>query len=105
MTEYLILIDDVEFDRGEFQKELSEVSGLPLENFNGIFGGGTKKFNWSSSIEDMKEISKIYNDRVITLQYLGDKVSECYREYYLCGRVQFVPVRMSFDDFNEDYLN
>jgi len=105
MQEYLILIEDVDFDRYLFQKDLSEVSHIPFEELNGIFGTGTKPFKWDTSMEDMKEISKIYNTRVITLQYIGNKISECYREYYLCGRVQIVPVRMGFDPFNEDFLN
>lgn len=105
MQEYIIIIEDTNFDRGEFQKELSELSGFPPSNFEGIFGSGTKRFDWKNSMDDMREISKIFNTRVITLQYVGDKISETYREYYLCGMVQVVPVRMSFDEFNPKYLS
>lgn len=103
MQEYLILVDD-NVDRISFIRKLSEISDFPIDIFNGVFGVAVS-FNWINSMEDMKAISEIYRDRVITLQYMGDKVSSTYREYYLNGKVQIVPVRMSFDEFNENFLS
>jgi len=105
MQEYLLLIDDVEFNRVKLKRELSEISGFSIQQFEGLYGAGAKGFNWINSMNDMRELSKLYPSRVLTLQYIGDKVSETYREYYLNGRVQVVPVRMSFDQFNEEFLN
>ena len=105
MQEYLILRDDMDFDKNEFRKRISEISGLPIEFFKNIFDGGCSGFNWDSSIEDMKKLSTLYPKRVITLQYIGDKVSSTYREYYLEGKVQVVPVRMTFDEFNPSFLS
>ena len=104
MQEYLLLIDNVEFNRIKLKKELSDISGFTILQLEGIYGAGAKGFVWDNSMQDMKKLSELYPTRVMTLQYIGDKVSETYREYYLNGKVQVVPVRMSFDEFNEKFL-
>lgn len=103
MQKFLILLDD-EINRIDFISYLSKISDLPETNFNGIFGASTKEFLWINSMEDMKEISKKYPSRVITLQYLGNRVARNYREYYLDGMVQIVPARISFDDFDAELM-
>ena len=104
MNRFFILIDDVEFNKSGYMENLSDISGIDISKFKGIFNTITEKFNWDNSIVDMKLFSKLYPKRVITLQYFGDTVSDTYREYYLDGKVQVVPVRLIFDEFNPDYL-
>lgn len=105
MQEYLILIDDVDFNKNKLREDLSRITGFNIKIFKNIFDGGTSPFNWTNSMNHMRELSKLYPERVITLQYIGDKVSSTYREYYLNGQVQVVPVRMSFDSFNPEFLS
>lgn len=103
MQQYLIMLDN-KIDRYTILGQLTSISGLERKFFRGIFGTATISFDWKTSMEDMKELSKLYPDRVITLQYLGDKISKNYREYYLNGMVQIVPARISFDEFDYDLM-
>ena len=59
---------------------------------------------WYSHREDMVELSKRYKDVVFLLEGYGEDSGDIWKEYYKNGLMQYCPVKMTFDEYNEEEL-
>lgn len=59
---------------------------------------------WYSYENDMKELSKKFPNILFTLSGKGEESFDIWRRYYLNGKFQHCPAKITFDEFDETKL-
>ncbi|MGQ5176965.1 hypothetical protein ACSQ7W_11750 [Bacillus halotolerans] len=96
---------EVEVEK-DLEKILEYINGE--ENANGfleaVFNGWADELKWYGHEEDMREISRLFPDVLITLKGEGEESGDVWRKYFKNGKMQSCYAKITFDDYDEKEL-
>jgi hypothetical protein len=96
-TNYELIVDnDIAAD---VEAAILEVSGYQFDC------GSLYNAKWYDHDEDMREVSKQFPDRVITLYGNGEDADDQWYAYFKNGKMQWCPAIITYDPFDESKLS
>jgi len=80
----------------DYEHEIGEVNG-----YGDPFGEECK---WYQHEKDMREYSQRHPKTLFKLSGVGEEAGDIWVEYYLNGKMQRIPAKIVFDDYDPEKL-
>ena len=80
-------------------EKAAEVSGYSLNNQY-----ETDKIKWYSWNSDMRKVSTMFPDELLTISGVGEEPEDIWKAYFLNGKSQICQARIVFEDFDKNKL-
>lgn len=65
---------------------------------------GTESFKWYDCDDDMKKLSSMLPDVVLKMEGSGEEEGDLWQSYFLNGKHQYCPAKITYDDFDPSKL-
>ena len=101
MTDYFTLYD-LQIEPEE--EELFDILFRQNSEAKYALDDGSKKAKWYTHEDDLKDFSKRHQDYLFILSGDGDESGDMWIKYFKNGKMQFCPVIITFDEFDERKL-
>lgn len=99
-TDFTLTVDSGDLE--EIVDKLNEISGY---EFDRGFGQATcYEIKWYDYDEDMRKLSTMFPDVLMTLDGAGEESGDIWRNYYKNGKCQNAYANIVYDEFNEASL-